>query len=293
MKISLILTLIMALIQTLSANDTRLLAEMNVTTEPGKELLATLAAGNITVSVGENNNVNAKFYGNEEAENKMIFSAVGTETGVKIECIKKGTDNFKNLNIKVEITVPSNYSAKLFSSGGNLTVNDITGNVEGNTSGGNIILNNIRGNLQAYTSGGNVVVEKNTGDIDISTAGGNISVNTFDGNVSVSTMGGHITLTGSNGKVEASTAGGNINIDYTGSNKGMDLSTMGGNITANLPSDFKADAEIGTLAGKVTCDFAEIDSKNKITNHVKTKFNSGGEQFKCTTSAGNIAILKK
>jgi hypothetical protein len=40
----------------------------------------------------------------------------------------------------------------------------------------------------------------------------------------------------------------------------------------------------GTLAGKVTCDFAYIENKNKISCHIKTKFNSGGESFKCTTS---------
>jgi len=293
MKISLILTIIMVMVQTASSTDTRLLAEMNVATEPGKELIASMISGNITVTVGENNNVNAKFYGNDEAENKLVFSAVSTETGVKVECLKKGTDNLKKLNLKVEITVPLNYSAKLFTSGGNLSITGLTGNVEGNTSGGNIVANNINGKVEAYTSGGNVVIENNTGDLSISTAGGNISVNSFNGNVDASTMGGHISLTGSNGKIEASTAGGNINVDYTGSNKGMDLSTMGGNITANLPSDFKADAEIGTMAGKVTCDFAEIENKNKITNHVKTKFNSGGEEFKCTTSAGNIVILKK
>ena len=283
----------MVLAHTSVSNDTRLLAEMNVSTEPGKELIATMIAGNITVTVGENSNVNAKFYGNDEAEKSMLFSAIGTETGVKIECMKKGTGNIKNLNIKVEITVPSSYNAKLFTSGGNLNVTGLTGNVEANTSGGNIIANNITGDIEAYTSGGNVVIEKNTGKLSISTAGGNISVNSFEGSVNASTMGGHISLNGSNGKIEASTAGGNINVDYSGSNMGMDLSTMGGNITANLPGDFNADAEIGTLAGKVTCDFADVENKNKITNHVKAKFNSGGKEFNCTTSAGNVVILKK
>lgn len=293
MKISIILTFIMVIVQTAFSTDTRLLAEINVTTEPGKELTATMIAGSITVTVGESNNVNAKFYGNDEAEKKMVFSAVGNENGVKVECTKKGSDDFKKLNIKVEITVPANYSAKLFTSGGNLNITGLTGNVEANTSGGNIVANNITGKIEAYTSGGNVVVENNTGELSISTAGGNISVNSFNGDVNASTMGGHISLTGSNGGIDASTAGGNINIDYTGSNKGMDLSTMGGNITANLPADFNADADIGTLAGKVKCEFADIENRNKITNHVKTKFNSGGEKFKCTTSAGNVVILKK
>ncbi|HEY3249807.1 MAG TPA: hypothetical protein VGK25_01685 [Ignavibacteria bacterium] len=293
MKFTLILTIIAFLIQNAVSNDTRLLFEKTLQTESGKELLVTLIAGNITVSTWPNSEVNIKVYGNDEAEDKVIFNAENTETGVKVEATKKGTKNFKNLNIKVEVIVPVSYNARLFSSGGNLKVNDLNGKVEANTSGGNIIADNINGNVEAYTSGGNVIIDKNMGNIDASTAGGNITVESFEGNVNVSTMGGHVTLTGSNGKVDASTAGGNINVDYSGKNLGMELSTMGGNITANLPSDFDADAEIGTLAGRINCDFAEVENKNKVTNHLKAKFNSGGELFKCTTSAGNIVIVKK
>jgi len=293
MKISVILTAIFLLVQTIISGDTRLLFEKTLQTESGKELLVTLFTGNITINTWSNNEVNVKFYGNDEAQDKLVFQAESTESGIKVDALKKGTKNIRNLNLKAEITVPVNYNAHLFTSGGNLTINALYGKVEANTSGGNITANNTTGNIEAYTSGGNVVIDNNKGNIDASTSGGNITISSFNGKVDVSTMGGHITLNGANGKIEASTAGGNINIDYSGKNSGMDLSTMGGNITANLPSDFDADADIGTLAGKITCEFADIENKNKIINHIKTKFNSGGESFKCTTSAGNIIITKK
>lgn len=293
MKIKLFLIIMAILVQSIVSNDTRLLYEKTLQTEPGKELVVTLVAGNIKVSTWSNNEVNVKIYGNDEAEDKVIFNAENVESGVKVEATHKGTKNFKNLNIRAEIIVPVSYDAKLFSSGGNLTIEDLNGKVKANTSGGNITANNIKGDVEAYSSGGNITIDKNTGNIDASTAGGNITVDTFEGNANVSTMGGHISLTGSNGKIDASTAGGNINLDYSGKNRGMELSTMGGNITASLPSDFDADADIGTLAGRITCDFASIDNKNKISSHVKTKFNSGGEVFKCTTSAGNVVVVKK
>jgi len=293
MKITLFLTFFVLIVQTAITSDTRLLYEKTLQTEPNKELIVTLFAGNIIVNTWTNNEVNVKFYGNDEAQDKLIFNADNTETGVKVEAMRKGTGNIKNLNIKVEIFVPADYDAKLFSSGGNLTVNDLNGKIEANTSGGNVTVNNTTGNIEAYTSGGNVVVDNNKGNLNISTAGGNITANSFNGSVNVSTMGGHVTLNGSNGKVEASTAGGNISVDYSGKNLGIDLSTMGGNITATLPGDFDANAELGTLAGRITCDFADVNNKNKISCHVKTKFNSGGETFNCTTSAGNIVVVKK
>ena len=68
---------------------------------------------------------------------------------------------------------------------------------------------------------------------------------------------------------------------------------LGGNITATLPADFDANADIGTLAGKISCDFAKVEKKSVISSYINTKFNNGDEIFKCTTSAGNIVVTKK
>ncbi|MCI0450095.1 MAG: DUF4097 domain-containing protein [Chlorobi bacterium] len=277
----------------LIADDARLLFEKTLQTEPGKELITSLIAGGVTVTTWANHEVNVKVYGNDEAEEKVIFIAENTGSGVKVEGKKKESGNFKNLTLRVEIMVPESYNVKLFSSGGSLEVTNLNGKIEANTSGGSIKLENTEGNIEAYTAGGNISIEKSRGDITASTSGGKILIFDFSGNVDASTAGGDINLTGSDGKIDASTAGGNIRLDYSGKNMGIDLSTLGGNITATLPSDFNADADIGTLAGKVRCDFAPVETKNKIYSYVKAKFNGGGEAFKCTTSAGNITITKK
>lgn len=275
------------------ADDARLLFEKTISTESGKELIISLVAGGIEISTWDKNEVNVKVYGNDEAEEKIVFSAEQTSTGVKVDGKQKDSKNFKNLTIRVEITVPKNYDLKLYSSGGNLSVKDLAGKIETNTSGGNIKIDNTNGNLEANTSGGNVSISVSIGDIKVSTAGGKISVNDFNGNVDVSTAGGDINLDGSNGKIDASTAGGSIRLDYSGKNFGVDMSTLGGNINASLPGDFDADADIGTLAGNISCDFAKVQKENHVTSFIRAKFNNGGEVFKCTTSAGNITVTKK
>lgn len=275
------------------ADDARLLFEKTISTESGKELITSLVAGGIEISTWDKNEVNVKVYGNDEAEEKIIFTAEQTSTGVKVEGKQKDQKNFRNLTIRVEIVVPKSYDLKLYSSGGNLSVKDITGKIETNTSGGNIKIDNTAGNLEAYTAGGNVSISISSGDIKVSTSGGKITVDDFNGNVDVSTAGGDIVLEGKNGKIDASTAGGSIKLDYTGKNMGIDMSTLGGNITASLPGDFDADADIGTLAGKITCDFAKVQKDNHVSSYVRAKFNNGGETFKCTTSAGNITVTKK
>lgn len=297
MKLSAILTLsflaILLIGKLTQADDARLLFEKTIATESGKELITSLVAGGIEISTWDKNEVNVKVYGNDEAEEKIIFSAEQTTAGVKVEGKQKDSKNFKNLTIRVEIVVPKNYDLKLYSSGGNLSVKDITGKIETNTSGGNIKIENTAGNLEAYTAGGNVAISISNGNIKVSTSGGKISVNDFNGNIDVSTAGGDIVLDGKNGKIDASTAGGSIKLDYEGKNMGVDMSTLGGNINASLPGDFDADADIGTLAGKITCDFAKVQKDNHVSSYIRAKFNNGGETFKCTTSAGNITVTKK
>lgn len=294
-KFTILLALLFTIISIRSsyADDARLLFDATLDTQPGRELVTSLIAGSVTITSWQNNQVSIKVYGNDEAEEKIVFKADANESGVKVEGKQKESKNFKNLTIRVEIIVPETYDIKLYSSGGSFEVKNIKGLIEANTSGGNIKLENTIGNLTAHTAGGNITIETSEGNIDATTSGGSISVTGFNGNVDASTAGGHINLTGSNGRIEASTAGGNIKLDYTGSNKGIDMSTLGGNITATLPTDFSADANIGTLVGKITCDFAKVESKSSVSSHVKAKFNSGGEVFKCTTSAGNITISRK
>lgn len=289
--ISLIISALMVKVTT--ADDARLLFEKNIPTESGKELVTSLVAGNIQVSSWSNNEVSVKVYGNDEAEEKIIFTAEQTSTGVKVDGKQKDTKNMRNLTVRVEIIVPESYNIKLYSTGGNLSIKDITGKIETNTSGGNISIEKTKGDLEAYTAGGNVNINVSSGNIKISTSGGKITATDFMGNVDASTAGGDISLEGSNGRIDASTAGGNIKLDYTGKNLGVDMSTLGGNITATLPTDFDADADIGTLAGKITCDFAKVEKDNHVSSYIRSKFNNGGETFKCTTSAGNIVVTKK
>jgi len=289
--LSLLLFIIMGKIT--FADEARLIFEKSLSTEPGKELVTSLVAGSIEITSGSSNEVNVKVYGNDEAEEKIIFTAEQTSTGVKVEGKQKEEKNMKNLTIRVEISVPKDYSIKLYSAGGSLSVKDINGKIETNTSGGKINIDNTIGDIEAYTSGGSISINSSKGNIKASTAGGKIEVKGYDGSADVSTAGGNIELNGGNGKIDASTAGGSINMDYTGKNMGIELSTLGGSITAVLPGDFDADADIGTMAGMIKCDFAKTEKENFVSSFVRAKFNNGGETFKCTTSAGNITVTKK
>lgn len=274
-------------------DDIKLLFEKSLPTEKGQKLRVDTQAGNIKITSWDKNEVQVKIYGSAEIENSFEFE-VGTDaSGVKVNGSKKaGARDPNNITVKYEISVPLDYSVKVSTGVGNVTLTDQNGTVEISTKGGNVSLGNVTGDIDVSTAGGNIIVSKNKGMLKLSTAGGNIKAKNFSGNVDASTAGGSINLTGSNGKVEGSTAGGSISLDYTGKNYGIDLSTMAGQISVDLPPDFDADADLSTMVGKVKCDFYTSGEKNKSSN-LQTKINNGGEPLRCSTMAGNINISKK
>jgi hypothetical protein len=272
-------------------DDLKLLQEKTLTTEAGKTLTLSSSAGAVNIIAGTTNEVLVKIYGNENAESAFVFNVYNVDKGIKVDGQKKSSD-FSSIKLRFDITVPANYNVDIYTGGGEVSITGINGNSKVSTSGGKIEISKTNGNIDASTMGGKIMLSDNIGNSDVSTSGGKIEAYNFNGNISASTQGGSINLTGSNGSIKAYTGGGSIDLDYSGVNKGIDISTMGGSIKVDLPSDFDADADVSTMVGKIKCDFAQAE-KGMVSSYIKTKFNNGGEPFKCSTMAGSISISKK
>ena len=159
----------------------------------------------------------------------------------------------KNLKVKFELTVPENYNIKLQTSGGSLSIEDLTGEVNARTSGGSIKVGNIIGNVKLKTSGGSITTATISGNLDAHTSGGSIETT--------------------------------INKQLSDDAK---LSTSGGSITANLIEDIQLDIYAETSGGRVKTDF-KVDGTVKKQS-IKGKINGGGPKLTLTTSGGSIKI---
>ncbi len=283
----------MSIHDVLADDDPKLLLEKSLPTQTGQKLRVDAFAGNVKIASWSKNEVEVKIYGNSQTENSLEFEVSSDASGVKVNASKK-TDvkSLKNISLKIEISAPLEYSVKVTTGGGNVTLTDQNGTIEISTMGGNVSLGKITGNIDISTAGGNISVDQNKGLLKVSTAGGNINAKSFDGDVDASTAGGNIKLEGSNGKIDGSTAGGNISLDYSGKNHGIDLSTMAGQISLELPADIDADADLSTMTGRIKCDFYSAEGKKSYSN-LQTKINNGGEPLKCSTMAGDIKVSKK
>jgi DUF4097 and DUF4098 domain-containing protein YvlB len=277
-----------------AGDDTKLIANFNVSTSPGKKLKVNAYAGGVKIETWKQNEVKVEVFGNENAENYFTYSANSDDAGVIVKSdVKSDFSNKKNFNINIEfkISVPENYNVDVLTGGGGISIANLTGDVSLNTSGGGIKLSKIIGNVTASTSGGNLKYDNIVGSINSSTSGGNVKILNFLGNVNVSTSGGNMELEGTNGSVDASTSGGNIKLVYGGKNMGIDLNTSAGNINVRVPEDFDADADLSTSLGNINSDFAKVD-KDNMSAKLKVRLNNGGSALKCVTSAGNISLTK-
>jgi len=225
---------------------------------------------------------------------------------------KKGWSIWGNGNrneAKYTIRVPAQFSAKLSTAGGPISVSDLTGDVKASTSGGGLKLARIHGPLNGNTSGGAIRVSDSEGEIKVSTSGGGIevaggsgslrgntsggriSVDEFTGPISVSTSGGGIAIEKATDKIEGNTSGGSIDVTLAAPVKEeIKLSTSGGGVSVKVVDGSAFNLDASTSGGGVTCDLPVTVSGKQERNRLKGPVNGGGPSVLLRTSGGGIHV---
>lgn len=170
----------------------------------------------------------------------------------------------EGLSISYRILVPRTAASKLTTSGGNISLQDLSGDQEFTTSGGNIDVARLSGKVKGTTSGGNIHAKEITHDVELTTSGGNVDVENGKGTIDLVTSGGSIHLRTLSGKVMATTSGGNVTVEDTEGE--LNASTSGGHVRL---SHVRGDIAASTSGGNID---AQVDEAGK---YVRLN-NSGG-----------------
>jgi hypothetical protein len=200
------------------------------------------------------------------------------------------------VTVSFEVTVPKSYNLGLNTSGGNIAVASLSGNVRARTSGGNLEFARIDGDLDASTSGGNIKLLEGTAKARLTTSGGNIDVDRAGGPTEVSTSGGDIALRSVAQLISASTSGGNVHAVITEPLKqDTVLGTSGGDVKVEIVKDTGFHLDASTSGGNVNASGLTItleqggSGKSKLVGAV----NGGGPRLKLRTSGGDITVRTK
>lgn len=258
-RLSILIT-ILSLVSVAGQNkkDLQLLEHKNFKTDYDKQLILSTEGGDVEITPWHNNEVIVKIYGNEKSKEKMEFSFNSDNNSISVRGERKiGWGFFSNLKLRYEIKVPEKFNLKVSTSGGDIKVGGVNGEINLNTSGGDIWADRVTGNLRANTSGGDIKIYSNDALVD------------------------------------ARTSGGDISLEYFGENKGIELRTSGGDIDIILPADFNASVDLSTSGGDVDCNF-KLNRVEKLSHSkIIGEINNGGQKLIAKTSGGDIEVKRR
>ncbi len=208
-----------------------------------------------------------------------------------------GSISLKNLSGK------ENFST----SGGSLSLDDVSGTIDGRTSGGSISVSNSHDDIELSTSGGSIEASKCEGKLRLSTSGGSLDLQDLKGDIRATTSGGSIHGSKIEGElishtsggsihfadlrcsVETSTSGGNIDVEITQLGKYVKVNSSG-NISITLPKDKGLDLDLsGRMSGLHLDNFNGKFNENEITG----KLNGGGVPVHVDAGGGRISLALK
>ena len=211
------------------------------------------------------------------------------------------------------VNVTGDVNVETFRAG--LRLQGITGRIDGVTSIGNIDLKAFNGDVALQTTGGNIALAAGAGDVEAKTSGGNLQVVHVIGAVNGRTSGGNIILRGCKGGADLKTAGGSIEVENDGPvlarNAGgsircqlqkvsanqsllLDLETTGGGLNVSLLPDIAATVEAKVLSGSVTTEFpVTVDGTGIVKSDQLQGTINGGGPLLKLRCVGGNIILRK
>src|SRR5687767_1367822 len=125
--------------------------------EPGGRLGVTADAADIQVTGGSSNGVVVKavLSGSQEILDDLELSADQNGNDVSVTAKRKNGSRGR-LEGRITVQVPSRYDVELRTSGGDLSIERLTGKTRGKTSGGDVNASQLQGDVELQTSGGDV-----------------------------------------------------------------------------------------------------------------------------------------
>lgn len=281
--------------------------EKTFTVQPGGSLQVGTTGGSIRIQSADVSTVTVVAREEIQADSEteadtllkrltLTIDQAGNDVSANVEFEKRPFGfqwNWPNVSVNFVVTVPMIYNADLKTSGGNITVSDLDGNVHARTSGGSLSLGKISGDIDCGTSGGNVTLEEGRSTVRLASSGGSISVVHAVGPADLRTSGGNLRIDLAENTLNARTSGGSIRATFKGALKGdCDLDTSGGQVRAVVDSNaaFKLDAS--TSGGSVDARGLTItlDAGNYRRGSLAGEVNGGGPLLRLRSSGGNIIV---
>lgn len=282
--------------------------EKTFTVQPGGNLKASTQGGDIDIRTADTNVVSItakqviRASTDKEADElledlTLTFEQNGNDivAEAKYEKNRMGFHfgNWPPVSVSFTVTVPRDFNLNLSTSGGDIAVASLKGNVRARTSGGDLHFDRIDGDLDGHTSGGDIILTEGTARAKLGTSGGDIQIDRAGGPTEVSTSGGDITINSVAQLISATTSGGNVKATITEPIKqDTVLSTSGGDVRVRVVKGAGFQLDASTSGGDVHAEglTITIDKGGVGRSRLTGSVNGGGPRLRLRSSGGDITI---
>lgn len=163
--------------------------------------------------------------------------------------------HIRSRDIRVSVMIPKKFNLHLKTIGGEISIQDIEGKIDGNTAGGSLTLENLRGEIYLTTGGGRIILKDSQIDGRVTTGGGSVLVENVEGDIEATSGGGNVVYknvktpsrTYPGDQVYIRNAGGALKVEEAPA--GADVRTGGGNIRIRSANTF---VKAATGGGDIT-----------------------------------------
>ena len=139
-----------------------------------------------------------------------------------------------------------------------------------------------------------------TTDLNLTAYNGGISIETVEGNIEFQTTNGGISVRGAAGSVKGRTKNGGVNVVLEGNSwrgGGLDVETNNGGVNLQLPENYAARIETGTVNGGFRSSIAGISAPEDdfrtgriAKKRISTDLNGGGATIRVITTNGGVTV---
>jgi hypothetical protein len=131
-------------------------------------------------------------------------------------------------------------------------------------------------------------------DLDIETHNGGVGVTGVRGRIDFRAVNGGVHLVGVGGDVVGRTTNGGLHVELDGRSwdgEGLDVQTTNGGVRIQVPSDYSALLETGTVNGGIDIDFPVL-VHGRIGRRLTTTLGEGGPTVRAVTTNGGVRIVR-
>ena len=131
-------------------------------------------------------------------------------------------------------------------------------------------------------------------NLELETNNGGISVTDVEGEIEAEALNGGMSLTRLAGDVKAHTTNGGLDVELSGDRwkgDGLTATTTNGGVTLEIPKNYNAELETGTVNGSVQVDFP-ITVQGKISKKLEATLGDGGPRVRVRTTNGGVHLTR-